>query len=141
VAVVNEITIMGNICVSYVPWYCELSCDTDLYHPTMFLKVVCHIAFFVAVWRESQCLAEVLCYKVESEKIARTVSTSILLFVLFHTNFPIYIISRNFRSFLFLHVLIFEISRKNLHTNKSSFAVLLLVHCKEHTNGKFDDCS
>jgi len=40
-----------------------------------------------------------------------------------------------------LHELIFEISRKNLHTNKSSFAVLLLFHCREHTNGKFDDCT
>lgn len=51
-----------------------------------------------------------------------------------------YFISWKFRSCI-LHVLSFKISRKNLLTRKSSFAVLLQLHCKEHTNGKFDDCT
>ena len=50
-------------------------CNSDLYHPTMFLKMICYIAFFVAVWREGQCLTEVLCYEVKSEKIIFTFST------------------------------------------------------------------
>ena len=39
-------------CCSVCRCYSKISCETNLYHATMFFQMICYIAFFVAVWWE-----------------------------------------------------------------------------------------